>query len=191
MGYYGSVFANTAIAKEAALPLPSRGVAYFADFVGPYWLFVPIGALLFGAYLPLARSLKRDQRLPRSMLALLVLPIGGLLNAGYIVIIGGDYVHARLFMAPFFAVCAPVAAVALTRRTSVALLVVPWAVVCALSFRTADGTPSSNPSITSINGHGSFAAPSELNGAPRETAILASSRDVYVQFGVATSMVHL
>jgi arabinofuranosyltransferase len=191
MGYYASLFANTAITKEAALPSPGRGVAYFSDFVGPYWLFIPIGALVFGAYFPLARSLHRDPRQRRSLLALLALPIAGTMNAGYIILIGGDYIHARLFMAPFFAVCAPVAAVAMTRRTSIALLVVPWAAVCALSLRTTDSTPWSSPSIISINGHGSFASPSALNGDPTNVAALSSSPAVYVQLASPTSVVRL
>lgn len=191
MGYYASLFANTAITKEAALPSPGRGVAYFSDFVGPYWLFIPIGALLFGAYFPLARSLNREPRQRRSFLALLALPIAGSINAGYIILIGGDYIHARLFMAPFFAVCAPVAAVAMTRRTSIALLVVPWAAVCALSLRTTDSTPWSSPSIISINGHGSFASPTAFNGDPTKVAALSSSPAVYVQLASPTSVVRL
>ena len=46
MGYYGVVVANTATAKEASLPRVGRGLLYFSDFVGPYWLFIPAFALI-------------------------------------------------------------------------------------------------------------------------------------------------
>ena len=59
MGYFGAFVANTATAKEATLPRPGRGAVYFADFVGPYWLFVPAIALLLGAYYPLASAFRR------------------------------------------------------------------------------------------------------------------------------------
>jgi arabinofuranosyltransferase len=183
MGYYGSLVANTAITKEAALPSPGRGIQYFSDFVGPYWLFIPIGALLFGAYYPLSTQLRRLPGCGRSHLALLALPVAGALNAGYIIVIGGDYIHARLFMAPLFALCVPVAVVPLARRNVLTLVVIPWAVVCALSLRTYDNSPWAGPAITSVNGHGSL-RPSDPNlAAAQERAIRATKgRAVYVQF---------
>jgi len=191
MGYYGALVANTAITKEAALPSPARGVHYFSDFVGPYWLFIPIGALLFGAYYPIASTFHRNPTWRRSHAALLALPIAGALNASYIIMIGGDYIHARLFMAPFFALCAPVAAIPLARRNVLALIVVPWAMVCALSFRTTDSTPWSSPTIISITGDGSFASPSAITGAGVKESILGAGPAVYVQLATPTTMERL
>ena len=191
MGYYGALVANTAITKEAALPSPARGVHYFSDFVGPYWLFIPIGALLFGAYYPIASTFHRNPTWRRSHAALLALPIAGALNASYIIMIGGDYIHARLFMAPFFALCAPVAAIPLARRNVLALIVVPWAMVCALSFRTTDSTPWSSPTIISITGDGSFASPSAITGAGVKESILRAGPAVYVQLATPTTMERL
>ena len=51
-------------------------------------------------------------------------------------------------------------------------MVIPWAMVCALTFRTTDDSPWSNPSIVSINGHGSFAAPTALATAETRDRIL-------------------
>jgi arabinofuranosyltransferase len=181
MGYYGALVANTAITKEAALP-------NFSDFVGPYWLFIAIGALLFGAYYPIASTFHRSPTWKRSHAALLALPIAGALNASYIIMIGGDYIHARLFMAPFFALCAPVAAVPLARRNLLALIVVPWAMLCALAFRTTDSTPWSSPTIISITGDGSFASPSAITGAGVKESILCAGPAVYVQLATPTTI---
>ncbi len=191
MGYYGAMFANTATTKEAALPSPGRGVHYFSDFVGPYWLFIPIGALLFGAYYPIATAFHRNGKWRRSHAALLALPIAGALNASYIIMIGGDYVHARLFMAPFFALCAPVAAVPAARRNLLTLIVIPWAAVCALSLRTTDSTPWSSPTIISITGDGSFASPSAITGARVKESILRGGPSVYVQLASPTTIERL
>jgi arabinofuranosyltransferase len=188
MGYYGALFANTAVTKEAALPTPGRGLGYFADFVGPYWLFIPIGALLIGAYYPLAAAFHRHPRDRRSHMTLLAFPIAAALNAGYIIMIGGDYIHARLFMAPFFALCAPVAVVPLARRNLVGLIVVPWALLCALTFRTTDSTPWAGPAVISINGNGSFSSPSAISTPAAKEALLGHGAAVYVQLSGPTTM---
>ena len=52
MGYYGMVVANTAVAKEASLPRVGRGVQYFMDFAGTYWMVIPAVCLAVGAYPP-------------------------------------------------------------------------------------------------------------------------------------------
>ena len=163
MGYYGALVANTATAKEASLPRVGRGVLYFSDFVGPYWLFVPALALLLGAYYPLVSAFRRSQDNGRSLAALLALPVAGALNAVYIIAMGGDYVHARLLIAPFFAACVPVATVPLARRYLISLLIVPWALVCALSLRSADNSHWSQTPFVLVNGHGNVAPAHLLN----------------------------
>jgi len=191
MGYYGQLFTTTAVTKEAVMLSPGRGVHYFSDFVAPYWLFIPVGALLVGAYYPIAAAFHHDREKRRSHFALLALPTAGALNAIYVILIGGDYIHARLFMAPLFAFCAPVAAVPLVRRNVLALMVIPWAMVCALTLRTNDNSPWSSPSIVSINGHGSFAAPSAVATPAAREHILHGHPGVYVQFAGPTSLQRL
>ncbi len=126
MGYYGSLVSNTAIAKEGSRTNWARGSAYFRDFAGPYWLWVPAVVLLIGGYLPFVAIAQRMSRVTAVAGAFLV---GSLLLAVYVVAIGGDYLHARLLLPAFFAFCAPVAAIPLTRRHITALLVAPWAVI--------------------------------------------------------------
>jgi arabinofuranosyltransferase len=158
MGYYGMVVATTAVAKEAWLPSPGQGVAYLTDFLTPYWLVVPAAALLVGAYGPLSALLRDRPDATRNRAALVALPIAAACNAGYITVMGGDYVHGRLLMAPFFAACAPVAVVPLARRFAVSLVVIPWALVCAVSLRSSDHTSTSTGAVIAVDGHGSVAA---------------------------------
>ncbi|HEY4928333.1 MAG TPA: hypothetical protein VIH95_04225 [Acidimicrobiales bacterium] len=154
MGYYGMVVANTAVAKEASLPRVGRGVLYFMDFAGTYWMVVPALCLVVGAFPPLAGALKRTDRGTRNLAVLVALPAAGALNAGYIVIMGGDYVHGRLLVAPLFALVAPVAVVPLGRRFVISLLVIPWALLCSFGLRSTDGQPFSLSPLLAANGHG-------------------------------------
>ena len=166
MGYYGEVVANTAIAKEATLPRMGRGFQYLEDFVGPYWLFVPVIALLGGAYIPLALSFRRTHERSRQLWALVSLPIAGILNGGYIVVMGGDYVHARLLMPAFFAVCAPVAIIPMAQRYAVSMLVVPWALICGLNLRPPVADLEAIPPFLFVPGHGQV-TPSGLGWGPK------------------------
>ena len=138
MGYFGALVANTAVAKEGTMPRLDQGWAYAVDFAWPYLLFVPAVALLVGAYLPSALRLRRSESGSKRLWAFLALPIAGAADAGYIVLMGGDYLHGRLLLPAFFAMLAPVAVVPLERRYLVSLIVVPWAVASALMFRTTD-----------------------------------------------------
>ncbi len=182
MGYFGVLVANTATAKEASLPRVGRGILYFSDFVGPYWLFIPAFGLLVGAYYPLASALRRSQDNGRSLAALLALPVAGALNAAYIIAMGGDYVHARLLIAPFFAACVPVATVPLARKYLISLAVIPWAMVCALSFRSPDGGHWTGAFIA-VTGHGNVAPTADLNELGRGNSLWSPVPGIYAEFG--------
>lgn len=137
MGYYGSLVPNTALAKEGSNTNWTRGLEYYRDFVDPYWLWVPALALLAGGYVPLALAARRHRRV---MLVAGAFVVCGVLQATYIVAVGGDYAHARLLLPGFFALCAPVAAIPTTRRHVAALLVAPWAVAAMLVLRPVQYT---------------------------------------------------
>lgn len=102
MGYFALVVPNTALAKLGGPFGASEGWYYLRAFVGPFWLWVGLGAVavLLGRRLASASS---DQRVA---VAALVVP--ALLTIGYLVSIGGDYVNGRLLVVPFFALLAPV-----------------------------------------------------------------------------------
>ncbi len=181
MGYYGMLVANTAVAKEASLPRPGQGIHYLTDFLTPYWLVVPAAGLLVGAFLPLSAAFRSRAGATRNRVALVALPVAAALNAGYITVMGGDYVHGRLLMAPFFAACAPVAVVPLARKFAAALLVLPWALVCAVSLRPATGTPWSMGPFIVVTGHGTVAPGPNDWGSARAQSTWLTSTGTYLQ----------
>lgn len=103
MAYFALLVPNTALAKSAGSSWWSQGWSYLRDFVGPYWLWIPLLLLL-----PvLVRELHRVSRASeRRWAAVLLAPVmGGLLSALYVVRVGGDFMHARMLLPAFFAVC--------------------------------------------------------------------------------------
>jgi arabinofuranosyltransferase len=134
MGFYGSLVTNTAIAKEGTSTNWERGWAYFRDFADPYWLWVPGVLLVAGGYVPLALVLRRAGE-RRALFVVASFFLVGLLTALYVVAVGGDYVHGRLFLPALFAACTPVAVVAADRRHAAALFLAPWVVAAVLTLR--------------------------------------------------------
>ena len=191
MGYYGMVVANTAVAKEASMPRVGRGLQYFMDFAGTYWMVIPAVCLAFGAYPPLAAALRRTDRGSRNLAVLTALPVAGVLNAAYIVVMGGDYVHGRLLVAPLFAVVAPVAVVPLGRRYVISLLVVPWALLAAFGLRSTDGQPFSTSPFLAVDGQGNVDPPvyGWTHQAPFDDP--ATGTGVWVQFDPTAPPVRL
>jgi arabinofuranosyltransferase len=143
MGFYGSLVTNTAIAKEAASTNWGRGWNYFHNFTDPYWLWVPGVLLVAGGYIPLLQSLRRTGEW-RTPLVPASFVFAAVLVTTYVIAIGGDYIHGRLFLPALFAVCAPVAVVAATRRHLAALLIAPWVLVAVLAFRPPEGGRSAS-----------------------------------------------
>ncbi len=134
MGYFGMAVSNTAIAKEGTDLRWGRGWAYLRNFVDPYWLWLPLLAMVAGAYVPLVRALRARGRTVSSWVLLAFLGLGSF-SGLYVVAVGGDYIHARLFLPAYFALCAPVAVVALAKRYAIAFAVLPWALAAGLVLR--------------------------------------------------------
>lgn len=134
MLYFGQVIATTAIAKEGTLLRPGWGWLYLRNFLEPYWLVIPL-ALVAVMLAVLALRLPDH----RWRLAAVALPAGGVLHAAFVVLVGGDYMHARLLLPGFFAILAPVSLLPLRREFVLGLLVLPWAVVSATTFRITPG----------------------------------------------------
>ncbi|GIU89440.1 MAG: hypothetical protein KatS3mg010_0539 [Acidimicrobiia bacterium] len=132
--YYGSVVANTAIAKEGARINWDRGWRYFTDFSTPYWLWFVGLVVLVGGYLPLLAT-TIGGRSRRPLAVAVVFPVAGILDAMYVVAVGGDYLHARLFLPALFAISAPVAAVPAVRRNAATIALVPWVFARAAAAR--------------------------------------------------------
>ena len=154
MGYYGLLVPNTALAKEASRSQWGQGWRYLADLALPYWLWVPVGALVALLATQTIADVRAGARLRAVCRAAPAL--AAMVHALYIVRVGGDFMHARLLLPALFALVAPVSlplSVADLRparsplRVVAAGLVAAWAVVCALALprdgsvpRIADGT---------------------------------------------------
>jgi arabinofuranosyltransferase len=154
MGYYALLVPNTALTKEASRSQWGQGWRYLADFALPYWLWVPVGALIGLLATQTMADVRAGARLRAACRAAPALAAVG--HALYIVRVGGDFMHARLLLPALFAMVAPVslplsvADLRLARsplRVATAGLVAAWAVVCALALprdgsvpRIADGT---------------------------------------------------
>jgi arabinofuranosyltransferase len=133
MGYFAALVPNTALAKEAGVADWSRGWDYLVDFVDPYLLLIPVVCLLV-YYTDRIRTVTKNRR----ALLIAACPAAcGLLHTLYIVRLGGDFMHGRMLLPSLFGLLLPVSVVPIQRRLSsaVALAVVPWAVVCAVSLR--------------------------------------------------------
>ncbi len=143
MGYYGALVANTAVDKEATTMRWVRGWRYFIDFIRPYGLVVPLVLLAAGGWVPLALRLRRGGD-SRGLGIVVAIVAAGLLNGLYVVAIGGDYEHARLFLPALFALCAPVAVIPFARAHAIALGLVPWAFLAFISLRPPATKPGVN-----------------------------------------------
>jgi arabinofuranosyltransferase len=195
MGYYAALVPNSALAKEASRPYWSAGWTYLHRTVDPYWLWFPLLALALGAYLPLVL---RDAG--RASAVTLLFLVVGLLDALYIVRVGGDFMQARLLLPALTLVCAPVGVIPFRRTTAAALVVVPWAIIAAVSLRAGDDSPRAfgpdttnaitlsdfgwqpgGPARTWFTGHGVYFLTHPLPGTPSAHDPVVSSYGVGVE----------
>ena len=135
MGYYGITVPMPALAKEAGSSLWARGFAYLLDFVGAYLLWIPL--LLIAV---IGARVLRETTIGRRGAVLTAAPVlVGILLAGYVVKVGGDYMHARMWIPVTFALLLPVMSLPVGRRHRIesvcAALVVVWALAAGLHLR--------------------------------------------------------
>lgn len=125
MGYYGLLVPGTALAKDAAGDKWSQGMVYLSNFDAPYavWmpvvLLVPLGVLLMAArrrpsflrpvLAPDYGRLARAVQSPPAVVAFVL--VSGLVQGLYWIRQGGDFMHARVLLAPLFCLLAPVAVI--------------------------------------------------------------------------------
>lgn len=103
MGYYGLLTPHTAVAKSAADAAWGKGLTYFGDFVGPYWLWLPMLLVLAAGIIALRPHLRG-----RTLAAVGVMVGCGLLHIVYVLRVGGDFMHGRMLLLPLFALLLPV-----------------------------------------------------------------------------------
>lgn len=125
MGYYGLLVPHTAVAKSAAGSEWRSGISYVADFVRPYYLWIPV--ILVIAVLVL--SVLREKR--TWLVSALMLLCGGL-HLLYVIRVGGDFMHGRMLLLPIFVLLLPVAVVPLNKLTGAVVLAgLLWAGITA------------------------------------------------------------
>lgn len=104
-GYYGLLVPNTAVAKSASGSDWKQGWRYALDFANPYWLWliIPI-AVIIG--IAVFRANGRRTPLP-----VIIMVSCGILHVLYVIRIGGDFMHGRMWLLPLFALVVPIAVV--------------------------------------------------------------------------------
>ncbi|MEU4794290.1 hypothetical protein [Streptomyces sp. NPDC023327] len=134
MGYYGHLMPLPGVTKEASRSLWGRGFDYLSDFVGPYVLWLPL-LMIVAAVLASGRAGWRGERV-EAVAPVLAPVVAGALCWLYVIKVGGDFMHGRMFLPGLLLMLLPVFLVPLTRAwTIVAAGVAVWAVVCAAVLR--------------------------------------------------------
>jgi arabinofuranosyltransferase len=105
MVWFGTIVPNTALAKSADAAQWQQGTEYLLDFAQRWSMSVALGVVV----LLLASTLVRTSFWRR--VASLAFLAAASIHLLYIVRVGGDFMHARLLLVPFFAILLPVAAV--------------------------------------------------------------------------------
>ncbi|MGW7076379.1 hypothetical protein [Streptomyces sp. NPDC054866] len=131
VGYYGQLMPLPGVTKEASQSLWGRGFGYLADFAEPYLLWVP-ALFLLAALLPPAPA-RRDAAF---LIPALAPVIAGLLCWAYVIKVGGDFMHGRMFLPGLLLMLLPVFLVPVTRAWTIAAVGIGiWAVACASLLR--------------------------------------------------------
>lgn len=132
MGYYASLVPNTALAKANASP--AQGLIYLRDYVMTYHLYLPVAIAAVVVVAGIVGGL-RDRDL--GLTALWAGPlVAVLVHVGFVISVGGDFMHARFLLPATVLLMAPVAVVGGAVWTRVlAVVVLAWALVAGLVLR--------------------------------------------------------
>ena len=141
MAYFAATVPNAALVKEAGRSQWRRGLAYLENHATTYHLAVP-GALVGGwAGRWLAGSAPASER----RLAVLVgaPAAAALLHAGYVIRVGGDFMHSRLLLPATFGLFMVAAALPTdTAGRALPAALTAWAAACGLRLRLPDRPPA-------------------------------------------------
>ena len=98
--YFGMLLPNTALTKSAFTPWPRQGVHYLLDTLGPTWIWIPLLLLGLVTLRRVGGWWRHAEHLDVIVLAIPVL--AGLADGAYVVLIGGDFMHARMLLPSLF-----------------------------------------------------------------------------------------
>ena len=130
MGYFACLVPNTAIAKEAAVAAWAHGWLYFVDFETTYQIWIPLLALGTATVWSLSHLSKASER--TSVLVVAASVVGGILQALYVIGVGGDFLHARMLLPATFALALPVFTLPLREARWFSPILIAWGIGCLL-----------------------------------------------------------
>ncbi len=146
MCYFALLVPNTGLAKAGVSAWWTQGLTYLWNFVAPYTLWLPLLLAVPFVAQRVAAWWRTGDRLG---VVVLVTPlVAGAADVLYVVYIGGDYMHARLLLPGFFAICLPIFFSARQLRSAMVVPLVGiavWGVVCVGWLRFVP------PKVTSLN----------------------------------------
>jgi arabinofuranosyltransferase len=136
MAYFAMAVSNSELAKSGGGSYVSQGVAYFWNFTTTYGLWVPF-LLALPVVVPRIRRwwAAGDRTGP---VVLLTPVVAGVIDAAYVIHVGGDYMEARLLLPAYLCCCLCVIVEVAQFRT---LLAIPlagliiWSGVCVGGLR--------------------------------------------------------
>ncbi|HET9992904.1 MAG TPA: discoidin domain-containing protein, partial [Kofleriaceae bacterium] len=135
-GYYGTLVPLPALAKGAGNSAWERGFLYLVDYVRPYFVFVPIATLIVIFGIAVKRGWIRD----RAKVLVATMTITSVLLAGFVLRVGGDFMHGRMLLPATFVLVLPALLLPSQRVIAPALaLIAVWAT--AIVIWKADGKP--------------------------------------------------
>ncbi|WP_161357148.1 hypothetical protein [Streptomyces sp. SID3343] len=147
MGYYGQLLPMPAVTKEAGESQWERGWDYVTDFNRPYQLWIPL--LLLAGTAGLLLRVRVPDRRTRVVVATPV--AAALMQIGYLVKVGGDFMHGRLWVPLLFLLLLPLLLVPFHRSAAfVVSAVLVWSLVCAVALRPGGGA-TTKPAVRAAN----------------------------------------
>lgn len=133
MGYYGLITPHTAVAKSASDSHWNAGLHYAWDLLAPYALYLPLIAVMV-LLVWLGKRVRDRQR----TVLLLVAGVAAV-HIIYVLKVGGDFMHGRMWLLPLFALLLPAMVVPLNKVTgAVTLAVAVWATVVVVRAQPED-----------------------------------------------------
>ncbi|WIM67511.1 hypothetical protein QP027_10475 [Corynebacterium breve] len=133
MGYYGLLTPHTAVAKSASDSEWAAGFGYAWDLLQPYALYLPLlVAIGVAVWLGVSRQ-GRDRTI-----MILVYAVAWI-HVLYVLRVGGDFMHGRMWLLPLFAMLLPLMAIPLNRVTvAVVAAVAVWSTVVIVRAHPID-----------------------------------------------------